>query len=97
MRDREDDGWRLLNAAVEALHALKAAPAGTLDPGERSDALEAVRTLWAAGCVAHDPAYFAKMAVELAEVTGEEPADLYRLGGVALLDLSTAIARAAER
>jgi len=68
-----------------------------LDNGERYEALQAVRTLWALGCVAADPCYCAKLAVELAEETGEEPADLYQLGPVALLDLNTELARTAAR
>jgi len=86
------DGWDLLHAAYDVLEALNALPQGALDPGERYEALEAVRTLWAIGCVAHDPCYFAKMALDLADELGEEPAGLYRLGGVALLDLNTELA-----
>ena len=93
----DDDSWDLLHAASAVLDALGDLPRGSLDNGERYEALQAVRTLWALGCVAADPCYFAKLAVELAEETGEEPADLYQLGPVALLDLNTELARTAAR
>jgi hypothetical protein len=83
---------RLRRLVYETGQVLQEIPEGDLDLDRRRAAIMALRELWTVALEAVDPAYFARMAVHLADEHAlGEPAALYQqCTQVELLDLHTA-------